>query len=189
MKNKNKLMAKILVPIVIIVVIVGMWFIKNASDNEKMADSRSQGRQEAVDEELQGADFTLKVSGPIDFEALAGYGLPVIADYGSDDCIPCKQMAPILEAMNGEFSGMAFIKFADVWKYPDSAGNVPVQIIPTQVLFHADGTPFAPSDELQQEMEFIMYGDKESGEHVFTVHQGGLSEEQFRKILAEMGVE
>ena len=91
--------------------------------------------------------------------------------------------------MNEEFWGKAFIKFADVWKYQDSAGNVPIQLIPTQVLFHADGTPFVPSDELQQEMEFIMYSDRESGEHIFTVHQGGLSEEQFRKILSEMGVE
>ena len=131
----------------------------------------------------------MKVSEQIDFEALAEYGLPVIADYGSDDCIPCKQMAPVLETMNVEFSGRAFIKFADVWKYQDSAGNVPIQLIPTQVLFHADGTPFVPSDELQQEMEFIMYSDRESGEHVFTVHQGGLSEEQFRRILSEMGVE
>lgn len=188
MKDK-KLTVKILVPVVIVVVIVGMWLIKNTPEKEETADSQSQVEQENIAEEIQGADFTLKVSKQIDFEELAKYGLPVIADYGSDDCIPCKQMAPVLETMNEEFSGKAFIKFADVWKYQDSAGNVPIQLIPTQVLFHADGTPFVPSDELQQEMEFIMYSDRESGEHVFTVHQGGLSEEQFRKILSEMGVE
>ena len=91
--------------------------------------------------------------------------------------------------MNEEFAGKAFVKFADVWKYQDAAGNVPIQIIPTQVLFNADGTPFVPSDELQKEMEFLMYSDKEGGKHTFTVHQGGLTEEQFRKILKEMGVE
>lgn len=188
MKDK-KLIGKILVPVVIIMVIVGMWFIKNTPEKEEIADNQSQVDQENIAEEMQGADFTLKVTEQIDFEALAEYGLPVIADYGSDGCIPCKQMAPILETMNEEFSGRAFIKFADVWEYQDSAGNVPIQLIPTQVLFYADGTPFVPSDELQQEMEFIMYSDRGSGEHVFTVHQGGLSEEQFRKILSEMGVE
>lgn len=188
MKDK-KLILKILVPVVIVMVIVGIWFIKNTPEKEEIVDNQSQAGKENTVEEIQGADFTLKVSEQIDFEALAEYGLPVIADYGSDDCIPCKQMAPVLETMNVEFSGRAFIKFADVWKYQDSAGNVPIQLIPTQVLFHADGTPFVPSDELQQEMEFIMYSDRESGEHVFTVHQGGLSEEQFRRILSEMGVE
>lgn len=188
MKDK-KLIVKILVPIVIVAIIVGMWLIKKTPEKEEIADNQSPASQENNAEEIQGADFTLKVSGQIDFEALAEYGLPVIADYGSDDCIPCKQMAPILESMNQEFSGRAFIKFADVWEYQDSAGNVPIQLIPTQVLFQADGTPFVPSDELQQEMEFIMYSDRESGEHVFTVHQGGLTEEQFRKILSEMGVE
>lgn len=188
MKDK-KLIVKILVPVVIVAVIVGIWFIKKTPEGEETADNQSQAAQEDIGEEIRGADFSLKVSEQIDFEALAEYGLPVIADYGSDDCIPCKQMAPILETMNEEFSGRAFIKFADVWEYQDSAGNVPIQLIPTQVLFHADGTPFVPSDELQQEMEFIMYSDRESGEHVFTVHQGGLTEEQFRKILSEMGVE
>lgn len=188
MKDK-KLIVKILVPVVIVAVIVGMWLIKKTLEEKQTADNQSQAAQEDIAEEIQGADFTLKVSAQIDFEALAEYGLPVIADYGSDDCIPCKQMAPILESMNEEFSGRAFIKFADVWEYQDSAGNVPIQLIPTQVLFQADGTPFVPSDELQQEMEFIMYSDRESGEHVFTVHQGGLTEEQFRKILSEMGVE
>lgn len=186
MKNK-KLITKIAVPVVMITVIMGIWFIKNVTEKEE--NKQNPDNQENLTEEVQGADFTLKVSEQIDFQALVEYGLPVIADYGSDDCIPCKQMAPVLETMNEEFSGRAFIKFADVWKYQDSAGNVPIQLIPTQVLFHADGTPFVPSEELQQEMEFIMYSDKESGEHVFTVHQGGLSEEQFRKILSEMGVE
>lgn len=74
-------------------------------------------------------------------------------------------------------------------KIQGAANNVPVQVIPTQVLFNADGTPFVPSEELQQEIEFVMYSDRKSGEHVFTVHQGGLTEEQFRKILKEMRVE
>lgn len=97
-------------------------------------------------------------------------------------------MAPILEKLNEEMNGKAFIKFVDVWKYPDAGQNVPVQVIPTQVLFHADGTPFLPSDELAKKISFDMYSSRETGEHVFTVHQGGLTEEEMRLILAEMGV-
>ncbi len=188
---KNKKILKVLIPIVIAIIIVGMWFVKNRPEKTENAGNANNLNEQTdeIPEELQDADFTLKVSEEINFEELSEYGLPVIADYGSDDCIPCKAMAPVLEAMNEEFAGKAFVKFVDVWAYPNAANNVPIQIIPTQVLFNADGTPFVPSEELQQEMEFIMYSDRETEAHIFTVHQGGLTEEQFRKILKEMGVE
>ena len=94
-----------------------------------------------------------------------------------------------LEKANKEFQGKAFIKFVNVWDYPDAANNVPVQVIPTQILFNADGTPFVPSDELSKKIQFDMYSHKNTGEHIFTVHQGGLTEEQMWAILKEMGVE
>lgn len=135
-----------------------------------------------------GADFSLAATEAIDFETMSSYGLPMIIDYGSDSCIPCKQMAPVLETMNREMENKAFIKFVDVWKYMEAANNVPVQVIPTQVLVNADGTPFVPSDELAGQIEFVQYTTRDTGEHVFTVHQGGMTEEQMRLILAEMGV-
>lgn len=194
----------IVVP-VIIILIIGMWFLKNRKpDNEKIENSVQQenqsssqigladedgvstdGQNEEVDE---AADFSLETISMIDYEVLAEYGLPIFVDYGSDSCIPCKQMAPVLEKMNEEMQGKAFVKFVDVWKYPEAAQNVPVQVIPTQVLFNADGTPFVPSDELAEKIQFDMYSSKDTGEHVFTVHQGGITEEEMRLILAEMGV-
>lgn len=113
----------------------------------------------------------------------------MIVDYGADSCIPCKEMAPVLEKANEAYRGKAFIKFINVWDYPDAANNVPIQVIPTQVLVNADGTPFVPSEGLASQIEFLMYSHRETGEHVFTVHQGGLTEEQMRMILKEMGVE
>ena len=98
-------------------------------------------------------------------------------------------MAPALKTLNEEMYVKAFVKFADVWVCTDAANNVPIQVIPTQVLFNADGTPFVPSDSLAKEIAFTMYNDKTSGDHIFTVHQGGLTEDQMRMILAEMGVE
>lgn len=49
----------------------------------------------------------------------------------------------------------------------------------------ADGTPYVPSDDI--EIEFSMYSYKDTGEHAFTVHQGGLTEKQMNTILANMG--
>jgi len=177
---KKEKIAKILVPCLILLIIGGIYFFKNPS-------VQNQEPEDAVTPE--DAAFALNETEPIDFNALAEYGLPVIVDYGSDSCLPCQQMAPVLETMNQEMSGKAFIKFVDVWKNAGAASNVPVQVIPTQVLVNADGTPFVPSEELAQTMEFILYSSRETGDHVFTVHQGGMTEEQMRLILTEMGVE
>lgn len=178
MKKKN--IIKILIPCLILLVIGGIYLFKNPPVQNQKPESTATP---------EDAAFTLTATETIDFEALAEYGLPIIVDYGSDSCIPCQQMAPVLETMNEEMTGKAFIKFVDVWKYADAASNVPVQVIPTQVLVNADGTPFVPSDELAQIIEFILYNSRETGEHVFTVHQGGMTEEQMRLILTEMGVE
>ena len=188
MEKKTALWVKILVPILIVAVIGGIWIIKTVSEQPAEDPSISQGTTELPDD-LKGADFSLNATKQIDFAALSEYGLPIIADYGADSCIPCKQMAPVLKTLNAEMQGKAFIKFVDVWKYYDAANNVPIQLIPTQVFFNADGTPFIPSDELAKEIQFDMYSDKEGGKHIFTVHQGGLTEEQMRSILKEMGVE
>lgn len=194
---KNKKTITVLLLVIIGVVIIGIYFTKNPVSGEKnqpevqlqqtKPDESQQADTEKADSEDTAADFSLDVSEMIDYEALAAYGLPIIVDYGSDSCIPCKQMAPVLEKMNEEMQGKAFIKFVDVWKYPDAAGNVPVQVIPTQILVNADGSPFVPSEELAAQIEFIMYSSKDTGEHVFTVHQGGITEDQMRMILTEMG--
>ena len=68
-----------------------------------------------LSENLKDADFNLRETEAIDFEALSAYGLPIIIDYGADSCIPCKQMAPVLEKANKEFYGKAFVKFINVW--------------------------------------------------------------------------
>lgn len=186
----NQKTARIVVPILILAVIGGLWFFKNQTADPSAPDSSAvQNDPSELPEHLQGADFSLAITEAVDFDALAEYGIPAIIDYGADSCVPCKEMAPVLETLNEEMYGKAFIKFADVWQYAEAANNVPVQVIPTQVLVNADGTPFVPSDELAGQIKFTMYSHRETEEHVFTVHQGGLTEEQMRLILGEMGVE
>lgn len=178
MEKKKPLLLKVLIPIAVVVVVIGIIWIAKAQN-------KPEPQNPII---IDGADFSLNVSTEVDFDALFQYGLPIIVDYGSDSCIPCQQMAPVLKTLNDEMAGKAFIKFVDVWEYVDAANNVPIQVIPTQVLFNADGTPFVPSNQLAMEIEFIMYSSRETDEHVFTVHQGGITEEDMRKILKEMGV-
>lgn len=186
-EHKKARIIKILVPLLIVAIIAVLWLIKTGTD--KSESTLPPINNAELPEHLKNADFSLEVNAPVDFESLAEYGLPAIIDYGSDSCIPCKEMAPALKLLNEEMYGKAFVKFADVWVYSDAASNVPIQVIPTQVLVNADGTPFVPSDELAAKIQFTMYSDKNTNEHVFTVHQGGLTEEEMREILIEMGVE
>ena len=173
MDKKKSLALKILVPALILVAILGMHFLKNSQNEGNIA-----------------ADVThpLKITS-VNLEEIKAHGIPTVIDFGSDSCIPCKEMAPVLETLNAEWQGKAAVQFMDVWKYTEGVQDFPVQVIPTQVFFTAEGKPFVPSEELSAKIPFQMYSTKDSGEHVFTVHQGGITEEEMRMIFAEMGVE
>jgi thioredoxin 1 len=173
--DKKKLLFRILVPVLIAITITAIWIVKTHPTPTIMNEDT-----------VKSEDFVLAASS-VNLDELKEYSLPIIIDFGSDSCIPCQQMAPVLETMNEEMQGKVIIKFVDVWKYQDAATDFPVQVIPTQVIFDSEGKPYTPSEDI--EIEFTMYSSKDTGEHVYTVHQGGLTEEQMRKILKDMGVE
>lgn len=179
---------KIVIPLLIIAVIAGIWVVKNNPATAPLTPPAASDNKADVVQPNNDTDFVLEVSS-VDLDTLTAYGLPLIIDFGSDSCIPCKEMAPVLQTMNAEMQGKAIVKFVDVWKNPDAARDFPVQVIPTQVLIAADGTPYAPSEEVSAQIQFSQYSYKDTGELVFTVHQGGLTKEQMRIILKDMGVE
>ncbi len=130
-------------------------------------------------------DFALKTE-TLDLEKLKSYGLPILIDFGAGSCVPCKEMAPVLEKLNKEYRGKVIIKFVDVWRNPELAENFPVQVIPTQFFFNSDGSPLA--QEANPPFDVIGYINKETQEQTFTVHQGGLTEEQLEAAFKEMGL-
>lgn len=131
-------------------------------------------------------DGVLNLTKPFNLAEYRASGVPVIIDFGADSCIPCKEMAPVLVALHDELKGKAIIRFVDVWKYRDLADGIPLQVIPTQVFFDAEGNPFTPSEKLQIQMN--QYVTKDTNEHVFTTHEGGITKEQLLAVLAEMGM-
>ena len=44
-------------------------------------------------------------------------GQPVLVDFGSNKCIPCRQLRPILKDVAQEFSGKAHVLVIDVFQY------------------------------------------------------------------------
>ena len=196
MKN-NKLIG-IIVIICIIAAIAGVAVFKNLQDGGGAGATQSDIMPGATqDPDTQATspgpdnmdagndDFALEAES-IDLDKLKSLGLPIIIDFGADECVPCKEMAPMLRDINAEMQGKALIKFIDVWQNPDVAAEFPIQLIPTQVIFDAAGNPYFPSADIGIKLTF--YRDKITDEHVFTTHQGGLTAEQMRTILADMGV-
>ena len=68
-----------------------------------------------------------------------GNGRPTLIDLGSDTCIPCKQMAPILEEMKNEYAGSLNVHFLDVHKDPNLIPLYNVKLIPLQIFYDASG--------------------------------------------------
>jgi thioredoxin 1 len=71
-------------------------------------------------------------------QALAS-GKPTVIDLGARTCNPCKQMAPILESLAGEYRGRANVLFVDVYDDSAAASRFKVRMIPTQIFFNQQG--------------------------------------------------
>ena len=64
---------------------------------------------------------------------------PVLVDFGSNSCVPCRQMRPILQEVRKEYSGKAEVLVIDVYKYQNLAREHKIQIIPTLAFFDSSG--------------------------------------------------
>ena len=182
--NKRRAL-RIAAPVIIILFIVGIWAFKNIGDTEEEPVVPSQTAGEELATSAAEDDFALE-GATMDLEQLGSYNMPIVIDFGADWCGPCKAFEPILEAMHEEMLGKAIIKYVDTDEYSDIASKFPVSVIPTQVFINADGTPYQPSADI--DIEFVQYANEDSGELEFTVHQGGLTAEELRAILTDMGV-
>lgn len=171
-KKPIGLWVKILVPVVIVLAIAGIFIFKNIN------------RIAAAD--FSSSEFDLDATENFDLNKLLSYGLPVMIDFGSDSCTPCKEMAPILKELNQELRGKAIIKFVDVWKNPKAAEGLPLSLIPTQFFFDRNGKPYVRKNVGGV---FDIYEDQKTNEHKFTSHEGKMDKETILAVLKELGVE
>ncbi|MBV6481483.1 MAG: hypothetical protein DIKNOCCD_01206 [bacterium] len=68
--------------------------------------------------------------------------LPRLVELGGEKCIPCMQMAPIIEELQKEYAGRVNIEKIDVGKVHSAINLYAVRLIPTQVFIKADGQEF-----------------------------------------------
>ncbi|MDF2685337.1 MAG: Thioredoxin domain protein [Clostridia bacterium] len=164
---------KIIIPVLILVVVIGIWSVKNLNGKN-------------TDNTTDNADFNLAATEKLDLEKLKAYNIPILIEFGSEACRPCQEMKPIIEALNKELKGKAIIKYVDVWANPEFGEDYPLTLIPTQLFINSDGTPYNP--ENPEALNMNLYSMKDSGEHVYTTHEGTISKETLLDILTEMGM-
>jgi thioredoxin 1 len=63
-------------------------------------------------------------------------------ELGSDSCVPCKAMRPIMAEIAKKYRGSVEVVFYDVYEHADRAQEFEVRVIPTQVFLDKDGKEF-----------------------------------------------
>lgn len=76
-------------------------------------------------------------------------------ELGSVNCIPCKQMQPVMKAIEEKYGDQVEVVFHDVWKPEEKhyAQKYGIKLIPTQVFLDEDGKEFHRHEGFYPEAE------------------------------------
>lgn len=89
----------------------------------------------------------------------ASAALPRLVELGSTTCMACKEMKPILEALQQELKGKLIVEIIDIYEHPEAADKYQIQLIPTQIFFDAQGKEiyrhegFMPKEEILAQLQ------------------------------------
>lgn len=187
-ETKNNLALKIIIPVLLVFVVAGIWGIKNLQQKKELNNDAVtvQSAGESNNQTGSNPDFAYAITGEFNIEKLKSYGLPIIVEFGADWCGPCKQMKPILTALNKELNGRAIVRTIDTDKYGSQLSDYNFQYIPTQIFINADGTPYNPKNAAKVQMD--LHYDSLTNELEYTTHTGTLTKQELLNILDEMGM-
>ena len=76
-------------------------------------------------------------------------------ELGSVNCIPCRQMQPVMKSIEEKFGEQVKVVFHDVWKDKAPAQKYGIQLIPTQVFLDENGKEFYRHEGFFAEDEII----------------------------------
>jgi thioredoxin 1 len=82
-------------------------------------------------------------------------GVPVILKLGSDKCIPCQKMNPIIKELATEQDGRAVFLALDVYQNRELAGKFSVRLIPTVIFFDKHGKPRAKKEGFMDKRQLL----------------------------------
>jgi thioredoxin 1 len=106
-------------------------------------------------------------AGAVPAKVADGTSLPRLVELGGEECIPCRQMAPILEEVGKTYAGRLVVEKLDVQKDPALGRRWKIRVIPTQVFLDAQGKEIARHEGfLEREAisaQLSLMGVKEGG--------------------------
>ena len=131
---------------VLVVFAIAVFLKEGSRDRSVSAEAPPQTQEEVDSRALSGpgdqtASNEPSAPGetPVDRAPHEDTALPRLLDLGSDKCIPCKMMAPILEDLEKEYAGRMIVEVIDVRANRTAASLYSVRVIPTQIFFDASG--------------------------------------------------
>lgn len=74
-----------------------------------------------------------------EFRSALKSGRPTLVDFGSNHCIPCIQLRPVLKALKEEYGGKINIMMLDIKDNRALAREYRIQLIPTLIFFNSEG--------------------------------------------------
>lgn len=164
----NKKILRIVIPVLIVIAVIGIYIVKNNNDNA-LGNS--------------GSDTS---SATFDLNELKKEKLPIVLDFTSATCPPCREMEPTLHKLKEEYKGKVIIKSISVDADIKGIEDFPVKVTPTLFFFDENGNPYKPSKDI--DIQMIEYSSKADNKHIYTAREGLLTEDEFLKIFEDMGI-
>lgn len=159
--NKKFPWVQISVVVLVLVIIGGIYVVKNTSLSNKDIQSQqdeitTQAAENSEQTNIENNSDSSNSSGQTSSTQAseqtstvnqnsqqAKNSLPKLVDLGSTTCIPCKEMAPILDELKKEYKGKVDVEVVDVYEDQEKAMKYnekhPIRVIPTQILFDSNG--------------------------------------------------
>ena len=128
---------KIGIVVALVIVVGGIFWIRNRSCDPNVTLSSDSGQVEAA--AISGTQATQPSQTASGKTSAVNEKLPRLVDVGAGKCIPCKKMAPILDELKKEFAGRLDVEFVDVWVNPKAGDPYKIRLIPTQIFYDASG--------------------------------------------------
>jgi len=121
----------------------------------------------------------------LDLDYLLSQGLPVILNFG-DDSPESLEVLAALERLQKDIGQNVLIRSVDLTQNPAAREGFPIQVMPSQFFYQADGKPIP----LPMTLDIIMssFMDIDTMEPLFTVHEGPLTWEEFLTVLNYVGI-
>ena len=86
-------------------------------------------------------------------------GKPTLAEFGWRECIPCKEMKPILEELALEYEDRVNVLIVEIPYHEDLADKYGIMVMPVQIFFDSSGQEvfrhagFMPKNEIVDQLE------------------------------------